>query len=305
MLLDPAEMLVGAVLGAVSQQDQLGAVTQAEEKRMPHQFQSLLCIQPADESDNWFLVLRQPKAPAQGVLVFILLVDGLKAVMRGNVRIACRIELVVVQPVENSAILVVMNVQCPFQSVRLSAILDLPGMARGNRGDEIRINNPAFHEIENLRIIVVPQAVIMEEMLGPIKSRGVEYVSSANALMAEIVDRETDAGMPHAQMLIDFVKQHRYQGRLPIVTMNDVRLLARFEHEFECGPAKKSESEHVIVVAVHGSAVEEVVARMRLDERAFAAVYDSEPDGGVDSAVVPWNPQIFVSLGQPKDLLVT
>src|SRR2546426_1781033 len=99
MLLDPAEMLVGAVLGAVAQQDELGAVVQAEEKRMPHQFQSLLCVQPANESDNRFLVLRQPKASPQGALVLILPVNGLQAVMRGNVRIGFRIELIIVQPV--------------------------------------------------------------------------------------------------------------------------------------------------------------------------------------------------------------
>jgi len=69
----------------------------------------------------------------------------------------------------------------------------------------------------------------MKEMLGPIKAGGLEQVTSADALMAEIVDRETDAGMPHAQVLIDFVKQHRYKGRLPIMTMNDLRPLARFE----------------------------------------------------------------------------
>src|SRR6058998_3954984 len=103
MLLDPPEMLVGAVLGAVAQQDKLGPVVQAVEKRMPHQFQSLLGVQPANESDNWFLVLRQPGVAA-GALVLIFLLNGLKAVMRGNVRIGCRIELSIVQPVENSAV---------------------------------------------------------------------------------------------------------------------------------------------------------------------------------------------------------
>src|SRR6266487_344600 len=121
MLFDPPEMLVGAVLGAVAQQDELGAVVQAVEKRVPHQFQSLLCVQPANESDNRFLVLRQPKASPQGVFVLILFVNGLNAVMSRNMRIGCRIKLIIVQPVENSAVLVVMKLQCPFQSVRLSA----------------------------------------------------------------------------------------------------------------------------------------------------------------------------------------
>src|SRR5437867_7233920 len=266
MLLDPPEMFVGAVLGAVAQQDKLGPVVQAVEKRMPHQFQSLLGVQPANESDNWFLVLRQPQASPQGALVLIFLLNGLKAVMRGNVRIGCRIELSIVQPVENSAVLVVMKMQCPLQAVCLSAVFGLPGMARGDSGDEIRIDNAAFHQIERLRIKVVPQAVIMEEMLGPMKAGGLENVTSASALMAEIVDRETDAGMPHAQVLIDFVKQHRYQGRLPIMAMKDLRLLAGFEHELESGPAKKSKSKQIIVVSVNDAAVEVVVARMRLDE---------------------------------------
>src|SRR6266516_2778043 len=289
MLLDPPEMVVGAVLGTVAQQDELGAVVQAVENRVPHQFQYFLCVQPGNEGDNRFLVLRQPKASSQGALVLILLVNGPNAVMSRNVRIGFRIPLTIIQPVENSAVLVVMNLQCPFQSVCLPAVFGLPGMAWGDGGDEIRIDNPALHQIESLGIVVVPQAVIVEEMLGPMKAGGPENVLSANPLMAEIVDRETNAGMPHAQVLIDFVKQHRYKGRLPIVAMNDLRLLASFEHELEGGPAKKGESKQIIVVSVNGSPVEEVVARMRLDEKAFAPMNEAEPDGGADTAVVPRN----------------
>src|SRR5213592_3090645 len=298
MLLDAPEMLVGAVLGAVAQQDELGAVVQAVENRVPHQFQSLLSVQPANESDNRFLVLRQPKASPQGAFVLILLVNGLNVVMSRNVRIGLRIELIIVQPVENSAVLVVMKMQCPFQSVCLPPVFGLPGMARGDSGDEIRIDNPAFHQIESLRILVVPQAVIVEEMLGPIKAGGPENDLSANPLMAEIVHCETNAGMPHAQVLIDFVKQDRHKGRLPIVAMNNLRPLAGFEHELESGPAKKGESEQIIVVSVNGSAVEEVVARMRLDEKEFAPVHDAEPDRGGNPAVVPRDQQVFVGLGQ-------
>src|SRR6266487_3646642 len=298
-------MLVGAVLGAVAEQNELGAVTQAVENRVPHQFQSLLCIQPAYESDDRFLVLCQPKALPQRALVLILLVNGLNAVMSRNVRIGFRIPLTIVQPVENSAVLVLMKMQRPFQSVCLPAVFGLPGVARGDSGDEIRIDNSALHQIESMRIMVVPQAVIVEEMLGPMKAGGPENVISANPLMAEIVDRETNAGMPHAQVLINFVKQHRYQGRLPIMAMNDLRLLARLEHELEGGPAKKGESEQIIVVSVNGSAVEEVVARMRFDEKAFASVHEAEPDGGGDTAVVPRNPQVFVGSGETKDLVVT
>src|SRR5437870_499279 len=305
MLLDAPEMLVCAVLGAVARQDELGAVVQAVEKRMPHQFKSLLRVQPANERDNGLFFFGQPKSSPQGALVLILFVNGLKAVMRGNVRIGCRIELTIVQPVENSAVLVVMQMQCPLQAVCLSAVFGLPGMARGDRGDEIRVDNAAFHQIKSLRVIVVPQPVVMEEMLGPIKAGGLEKVTSASALMAEIVDRETDAGMSHAQVLIDFVKQHWDKGCLPIMAMNDLRLLARFEHELEGGPAKKGESKEIIVVSVNDSAAEEVVARMRLDEKAFAPMHEAEPDGGGDPAVVPGNPQIFVGLGQPKDLVVT
>src|SRR6266516_7683432 len=164
MLLDPPEMLVGAVLGAVAQQDELGAVVQAVENRVPHQFQSLLCVQPANESDNRFLVLRPQKALPQGAFVLILLVNGLNVVMSRDVRIGLRIELIIVQPVENSAVLVVMKMQCPFQSVCLSAVFGLPGMTRGDSGDEIRIDNSALHQIESMRIMVVPQAVIVHEM---------------------------------------------------------------------------------------------------------------------------------------------
>src|SRR5207247_31399 len=173
---------------------------------------------------------------------------------------------------------VVMKLQYTFPSVCLSAIFGLPGMARVDCGDEIRIDTPAFHQIERLRIMVVPQAVIMEEMLGPIQAGGLENVTSASALMAEIMDRETDAGMPHAQVLIDFVKQHRHKSRLPVMAMNDLRLFTRFEHELEGGPAKKGESKQIIVVSINNSAAEEVVARVRVDKKAFAPMHAAEPD---------------------------
>src|SRR6185436_11908395 len=198
-------MLVGAVLGTVAQQGELGAVAQAVENRVSHQLQSLLCVQPADESDDRFFVLRQPKAPSQGALVLIFLLNGLNAVMSGNVGIGFRVELIIVQPVENSSVFVVMNVQRPFQSVGLPAVFGLPGMARGNRSDEIRIDNPALHEIEGMKIIVVPQSVIVKVMLRPIETRGPENVIPASPLMPEIVHRETDPGMSHAYVLIDFV----------------------------------------------------------------------------------------------------
>ena len=225
--------------------------------------------------------------------------------MRRNVRVGFRIELAVVQAVQYPAVFVVVTVQRAFESVCLPAVLGFPGMPRRDGGDEVRIDNPPFHQIEPLSIVVVAQSVVVKEMFRPIQSGRPQDMFSGNGLMAKIVDGETDARMPHAQVLVYLVEQHRHQGGLPIVAMDDLRVFAALEHEFQSGPAEKGESQDVIVVAVNTPAIKEVIPRLRVDEKTLAPVHEAEPDGRVDSAVVPGNPQVLIRLGQSPYLVVT
>src|SRR5438477_11471840 len=142
--------------------------------------------------------------------------------------------------------------------------------------------------------MVVAQAVVMEEMLGPVQPGRSKKIIPGRALMPKIVDRETNPRMSHAQMLINFVKEHRHQAGLPVVAMDDLRVLAGLEHELEGRPAEKSESAHVIVLTINRAAVEKILPRMRINKETFAPVHSAEPNRGLDGAAVPRHPQPFI-----------
>ena len=90
---------------------------------------------------------------------------------------------------------------------------------------------------------------------------------------------ETNTRMPHPQVLINFVKQHRCQGRLPIMAVDDFRMFVGFKHELQRGPGEESEPGRVVTVPVEYAPVEKVVRRMGIDEEAFQSVHPSRRVG--------------------------
>ena len=123
--------------------------------------------------------------------------------------------------------------------------------------------------------------------------------------MAEVVKREADARVSHSKVLINFVKEHGHQSRLPIVAMNDVRMFVRFEHELERRAAKESEALDIVVVAVKDSAIEEVMMGVRIDEKTFQAFHESEIDVAMNPLVVVRNPKVGEGFRQTPDAVVT
>src|SRR5206468_8145720 len=125
-------------------------------------------------------------------------------------------------------------------------------------------------QVDGGTIEIVLQPVVVEEIAMPIQARRAQQMLSGNTLVLQVVERITNAGMDHAQALVDLVEQHRRQRGLPIVAMDDVRVLVAPEHELQGGPAEKGKALVVIPLAVKHPAIEEIVLGVWFNEEALA-----------------------------------
>jgi hypothetical protein len=57
-------------------------------------------------------------------------------------------------------------------------------------------------------------------------------------------------------------------------------------------------------VAVKKVAIKKILVRVRLDEKAFTPMHETEINAAVDCAVVPWHPEILVSNLETVNLVV-
>ncbi len=145
----------------------------------------------------------------------------------------------------------------------------------------------------------------MIEVRVAIQAGGAEDVFPRHALMLQVVQRVTDPRMPHPKLLINLVEQHRHEACLPVVTMDDVRVLVAFEHELQRGAAEEREALIVVVLAVERATVEKIVLAVRVNEEALPTVHKTEEDRAMDRAAIPRHPQILIRDLQPKNLVVT
>ena len=97
--------------------------------------------------------------------------------------------------------------------------------------------------------------------------------------MADIVQRVADPRMGHPQLVVDLIKQHRYQAGLPIVAMDDVGMLVALEHELQGCAGEECKALRVVALAVEAAAIEEIICRIGLDEEALQVVDDPEDLG--------------------------
>jgi hypothetical protein len=177
-------------------------------------------------------------------------------------------------------------------------------VTRRHGGDEIGIDYTAFHHVDRRIVEIIPEAILMIEVAVPIQSGGAQNVFSRHTLVLQIVEGVTDPRMRHPKMLINLVKQHWCQRRLPIVTMNNFRALAAFQHEFQGGPAKESESQVIVGLTVESSAIEKICRGMGLDEEAFAAMNETEINCAMNRLLVPRHPEVLIRNAQIVNLIV-
>src|SRR4051794_12227853 len=100
--------------------------------------------------------------------------------------------------------------------------------------------------------MVVLQPITLHEMRR-VESDLPQHVFASHSLVAQVVQRVTGARMRHAQMRIHLVEEDWHQPCLPVMTMDDVRVLVRLEHELERCPAEESKSFNVIVLTVNSA----------------------------------------------------
>src|SRR6478736_733615 len=96
----------------------------------------------------------------------------------------------------------------------------------------------------------------MEKVGVAIQAGGAQDVFPRDALMLQVVQREADARMRHAEVLINLVEQHRHEGGLPVVTVDDVGMLAALEHELQSGATEEGEALVIIHLTIEHAAVE-------------------------------------------------
>lgn len=95
------------------------------------------------------------------------------------------------------------------------------------------------------------------------------------------------------QGLIDLPAQHRQKGGMPVVAVNDVRLSARFQQEFEDGPGEEGEAPRIVHLAVDASPPEEPVIGIGVDEAATDPVQGAGFDPAGQPLVVEGDPQLL------------
>ena len=83
-----------------------------------------------------------------------------------------------------------------------------------------------------------------------------------DALVSEVVNRETDALIGHALRLIELEQQDWNQSRVPVVAVNDLRPFAGSQHELPRRSAEERKPRNIIITAVQRPTLEEVVLRM-------------------------------------------
>ena len=157
--------------------------------------------------------IAQPEAISQRGFVREFVVERVDAVFAGDVIVRLRIPHLVVETVQNPAELALMHVQRVAQAVALRRMQDLPAILRRNRRDEIGIDDAALHQIDRAVIEIVLQAILMEEVGVAVQAGGAEDVFPRHALMLQVVQREADARMRHAEVLVNLVEQHRHEAR--------------------------------------------------------------------------------------------
>ena len=161
-----------------------------------------------------------------------------------------------------------------------------------------------FHQVDGGMVEIVLEPVLVKEVTGPVETGRAQDMLPGDALVLEVMQSVTHPGMGHPHVLVHLVEQHRHQAGLPIVAVDDVRVLVALEHELECRPAEEGEPLVIIHLPVKRVPIEVVVVGMRLDEEALAAMHKAEIDAAMHGVVVPRHPQVFERELQVEDLVM-
>ena len=210
----------------------------------------------------------------------------------------------VIKAIEDTAEFSMVGTEDTLQAHTEMAVSDFVSVTGRDSGDEIGIDDAAFHEVDCAVAVVVREAILGHEM-ARIQSDLAQDVFTVDALVAEVVKGEADARMAHAKMLIDFVKEDGDERGLPIVTMDNVGMLVGLEHELQRGAGEESETFDVVMMAVKNAAIEKIVMGMRVNEETFQPFHEPEVNVAVNPLVMIRHPEIAIGFGKSPDAVVT
>jgi len=106
-------------------------------------------------------------------------------------------------------------------------------------------------------------------------------------------------------VLVNFVEQYWHQARLPVMTVNNIRVFVALQHELQRRSAKKRKPLIVIGLPIKCPSVEKVMGGMWFDKETFTPVNKSEIDSAMNRRLIPGHPKILIRYPQIVDLVVT
>jgi hypothetical protein len=152
--------------------------------------------------------------------------------------------------------------------------------------------------------MIIGKAIVVHDM-GWIQANLAQNMFAIDTLVPEVVQCEADTRMAHAQALIDLVEEDGNERGLPIVAVDNVRVLIRLEHEFQCRAAEESKALNIVILAVKNFAIEKIVRRMRINEETFQPFHEPKVNVAMNPLVMVRNPKIAVGFGEAPDTIVT
>ena len=302
-MLEVPKSSVDVAVRTRAEKNELAAAIEAVWDGVENQVNAFLVIEAADEGDNGTKLFSKPERIAKSVFVGVFILNRLDGITSGDVRVGLGIPDIVIEPVQNAAEFSLVRCKNSLQAHTEMPVTDFISVARRNRGDEIGIDDAAFHEINRAMAMIVGKAIVGHDA-SRTQADLAKDLFAVNPLMAEVVKCETDPRVAHAEVLIDLVKEHGDERRLPVMAMNNVGMLVRFEHELQCCPAEKGETFRVIMMTVEDASIEKAVVGMRIDEETFQALHEAEVYIAPNPLVVVGDPEIAIGFGQTPDAVV-
>jgi len=224
-------------------------------------------------------------------------------VLRRDHRIDLGIPHVVVDPVEDSAEFVLVDVEDVPEAEGAVAPSGLGGVVGRHGGDEIGVDDPALHQVHATEAVVVAEPLSGQVVLRSPEMGAPQDVLASDSLVAEVVDGVTDPRLGQGRRVL-LAQQHRDQAGLPVVAVDHVRSLVRPDHELEGGLREGGEPLDVVPVPVKTIASEEALRRVYLEEIALPAVHVAEPDRAAELFAVPRHPEIVEAHMQAPHIAV-
>ena len=151
---------------------------------------------------------------------------------------------------------------------------------------------------------MIIQKPVVVHQVSRVQTDLAQHLFAEDPLVPHVMQCKTHPRVAHAKGLVHFVKQHWHQRRLPVVAVDNVRMLVRFEHELQRRPAEKGEAFPVVMVPVKHAPVEKIAVGVRIDEKAFQAIHPAGIHVAMHPLVVIRHPQVAIALGQPCDAVV-